>query len=230
VIEFPARAESPTKQDRWLGQHSKPLAFNMAKTVRQRQFRICDTADAERSLVTENIHTCMAFAGVHEEKGIAFLCHLNTVKCANSLPELVDELRKRVDSEDLSGFKLYTVAGVHPFLGWACLAAAVVLALEPPHHVLAAFVALLIGVFWSSTRLMFWWRLRDLKTAFPQKRKALWPLAGLFFFFRSGVAVTADPPGISKVRVYLWPKPGRGNGPLKGAGWRMTNGEHEDEK
>jgi len=193
----------------------------MTETVRQRQFIVALKGDDENTLVTENIYTCMAFAGIDEDKGVVFLCHLNTFNCARGLPQLVDELRKHVN--DLSGFKLYTVAGLHPFVGWAFLAAAPVLAVLPPHRLLAAAVALFIGCMLSATRLAFGLQLRRLGI-FPQPRNARWPLVGLFGIFSSGVTVSAATSSISEVRTYVARKPKAQNYVPKGNGWNMTNG------
>lgn len=85
--------------------------------VRQRQYAIGVRGMPSQELVTENIWTCTAFCGVDERSGVVFLCHMDTPWCSRSLPALIDDLHWYVD--DLSGFHLYMVGGVPPFLLFA---------------------------------------------------------------------------------------------------------------
>lgn len=93
------------------GSHSRPK-INMTIKVKQRQYGISIHGHAQTSLVTEDIWTCTGLVGVDKKSGTVFLAHFDLPTTAKSLPEIIDELKKHTN--DLSGFKLYMVAGINP--------------------------------------------------------------------------------------------------------------------
>ena len=79
--------------------------------VRQREYAIGQRGDPVNSLlITKNIATCTGFMGMHPDRGVVFLCHVDTPACTLGFKRLEADLRAKVG--DLSGFHLYTVTGV----------------------------------------------------------------------------------------------------------------------
>jgi hypothetical protein len=94
--------------------------------VRQRQYAIGVRGTSSSVLVTENIWTCTGFAGVDDNSGVVFLCHLNTPWCPFAIKDVVTDLRKHVS--DLSGFQLYMVNGINPGVSlFLCLIAGIMM-------------------------------------------------------------------------------------------------------
>lgn len=84
----------------------------MSIKVREAQYGIAIREYTSCELDTASLQTCVAFAGVNREKGIGFLCHLNSPKCASKLlPELIKDLRHA--GLNLHDFKLYTASGLN---------------------------------------------------------------------------------------------------------------------
>lgn len=94
----------------------------MTVRVREAQYAIGLRGESSSKLVTANLQTCIAFSGINHEKGVVFLCHLNSPWCAGKLlPSLVADLKKR--GLCLNDFKLYTSIGVNP---WPMVVAATI--------------------------------------------------------------------------------------------------------
>ena len=169
--------------------------------VRQRQYAIGLRGGPYSRLTTENIWTCMGFLGIDHRSGVVFLCHMDGPWCMNALPELVTELKKYAG--DLSGFRLYTVAGMHPFVGWSMLLATPMLVALGGW--MPGIMAMGLGVAFSMTRLAFWLKLRRL-TDLCSRPVALWPSKGGRVFGMTGVFVDADSCEIPNPEAYVRPR------------------------
>jgi len=114
----------------------------------------------EHRLYTQFITTCTAVMGVDPESGVTFLCHLNTPMSAFALPEIVGELRTHVP--DISGFRLYTLGGIHPLYRWI---ASPCLGLAAWHWHAGVFLSIVLAcvpLFFDLTRASFRLQLRRL--------------------------------------------------------------------
>ncbi|MFM0364525.1 hypothetical protein [Paraburkholderia sediminicola] len=129
--------------------------------VKEAQYAIGLRGERSAKLNTANIETCVAFAGINSEKGVVFLCHLNSPWCASKLlPLLIADLERLGLS--LNDFNLYTSSTVSPW-PLSLVASYAACAILPPAlgHIgisvngwqvfLAAFVAW--TAYWHSKRI-----------------------------------------------------------------------------
>jgi hypothetical protein len=88
---------------------------SMPIKVKEAQYGIALRGFTLEELDTANLQTCAAFAGINHDKGVGFLCHLNSPTSASQLlPEIVKDLEQAGLS--LDDFQLYTASGLVPWL------------------------------------------------------------------------------------------------------------------
>lgn len=151
--------------------YPRPHCYPAARPVPQCTYSIADKHSGP--LTTGRIWSCMAIAGVNKEKGIAFLAHLDTPVAAFGVKELFCDV-KQVAGGDLKGFELHDISGLHPLLpGLALVVSIPALAFS----IYVGVVLALFGVFFGSTRLTLFLRLRSLGidvTTFTRHRPHCW--------------------------------------------------------
>jgi len=189
-----ATEESPTKSETAKSSTGGILSTAPAEdvrgrtvAVRQREYALGERGTTSSRLRTGNISTCMAFAGVDEEKGLVFLCHLDGFWCMPALKELANELQSRGD--DLAGFRLYSVAGVDPWVWYSMMLLSMPMALRG--WWIAAAIFLAVGIMFSTTRMTFHIALKNLR-AFKTKPTPLRPSSRYWFLRRTEVIVDAN--------------------------------------
>jgi hypothetical protein len=130
--------------------------------IKEEQYAIGLRGEPSSKLQTANIQTCIAFSGINREKGVAFLCHINSPCGASKiLPVLVADLKERGLS--INDFNLYTSIGVSPWL--VTLATAAVLASIGLHVISLAPWVVLLGaglvslIYWNLKPIGLWFAL-----------------------------------------------------------------------
>lgn len=87
--------------------------------VRQKQYAIAKVGMASTKLETKDIWTCTGLIGVHKDKQVAFMAHLDTPYSVRGLTLLAEELEQ--GGYLFSDFDLFKVAGLAPavtFIGF----------------------------------------------------------------------------------------------------------------
>lgn len=83
--------------------------------VRQREYAIGLRGTDSSVLTTENIWTCTGLVGINQQRGAAFLCHLDTPFSVPGLAKLASDLQPY---GGLGSFTLFWTTGSPPWMTW----------------------------------------------------------------------------------------------------------------
>jgi len=137
--------------------------------VRETEFKIGVRGTSQHYLVTGGVQTCIAFMGVHQDKGVVFLCHINNPFGIKEILSRIEESLKSGYELEIKDFTLTYAGGLRPFIVSLILSALIaplpILADRSNtwQAVIVFFTLLVVGtVFFGLKVLGLWWALKKL--------------------------------------------------------------------